>query len=745
MTGRPKEPRRRHTTFLLREHTAPDQTELQLISNAINAALEYSPLKRAPRHHDDVYAYVARQIEERFWTDIYVDRPEIREILFTLDTGQLVLVTGECGTGKSTAIQAVVHELEPSGERSTRAPADSSRTNFIPCVFDANSFKEALRDEHTVSETIHRELYEDLLAKVKDRLDAPGSEPGAWLSFIYQHHSAFEIFRNTVENDGLSPHEPQEWRYLASQPDYHELIAAGLREFSQSPHADRLRTLLAFIGRRTPYEPLLVIDNVDHLGYDTALRCGEVLFAIMSSSRHRVRGAVAVRPETADAIQHQLDTAMAPARISMTQRPLDPDAYERPPIELTLRFLEKRLAVLREEETIAVMRDAIDREKAARLAESAALTPNGSVGVFLDSIMELLELMVYDIFRTDEQDAELKRDNWEFAHAVHSWHNGSLRECALSLTVFASDILQDKTHMYRLRELLQSMLDSRGERSLARRRKLRRVTRSLLYRHLLFWSAADGEPIRPPENVMVFASQEEATDPPIHFLRLRLLQYLAHRRHGRATVTNIRIDICKLGVEQGRVDEALRELAVKRFEDDAGLIRVDGLYEVGAGERLRDGAVVQLLDAGRFLVDTLYVTNEYLFWSALNTPAAAGAVRLPKEVTSELIQSDAFRTAVATRFLKGHLVEKFCDEHPCMRGFTAQWSPERSRKRLRLYEQLFGFTSGRWFLDRAANSFSGFIPSRDRSELWVESREAVDAVRRLARLLDRVMGSSAGA
>jgi hypothetical protein len=71
-----------------------------------------------------------------------------------------------------------------------------------------------------------------------------------------------------------------------------------------------------------------VVDNVDHLGHDSARSCGDALFAILTSSSHRVRGAIAVRPETADAIQHALDTAVKPARVSMMQRSLNPNEYE---------------------------------------------------------------------------------------------------------------------------------------------------------------------------------------------------------------------------------------------------------------------------------------------------------------------------------------------------------------------------------------------------------------------------------
>ncbi len=692
----------------------------------MHAALEYSPLMNAPRHHDDVYAYVARQIEERFWTDIYVDRPEIREIIFTLETGQLVLVTGERGTGKSTAIRAVVRELT-HGDGSAHPRAD----NLIPYVFDANEFAANLQDAASIAETIQGDMYEFLRKRIDDR--------AAWLGYLYECDDAFEEFRLTVES--LEPKTPEDWHYLGTQPDYGDPIKAGNAAFAARPVSERLRRLLTFIGERTVYEPLLILDNVDQLTNEVVTGCGLALSAIVQSSSYRIRGAIAVRPENADAIQHVLDTAIQPSRISLMQRPLAPNELEKPPIHITLSFIEKRFAVLKEPETIEKMRSAINPEKAAVLA---AGFDEENFTAFLDSVLELLDIMIYDIFRTDEENEKLKRENWEFAGAVHSWHNGSLRECGLSLTMFASDILQDKTHMYQLRDLLQSVIRSREQNTIGRRRKLRRVTRSLLYRHLLFWAVRESETAtRPLKNVMVFDGNEETTNPPIHFLRLRILQYLAKRQRGRATVANIRDEMGRLKVESGRVDEALCELAIKRTQDDAGLVRIDGFPEPDGGEPLPTNATVQLLGAGRFLVETLYVTTEYLFWSALNTDAATGPAAPPREVTSEQIQSDAFRTYVATRYLERYLVEKFRDEHPYLRGFSDEWTPQVARRRLRLYEMLFGFSKENWFLDRAARSLTAFIPSRDPDPLFEEAKAAIERVRELSHALDLIMAASA--
>jgi energy-coupling factor transporter ATP-binding protein EcfA2 len=735
----PPRSRRGRTTFLLREPASPDQTELQVITNAILAALEYSPVMRAPRYHGDVYAHVSREIERRFWKDIYVSRPEAREILYTLDTGQVVLVTGERGTGKSTAILAVVngHEPQPPLAASGHTP------RFLPVVFDANRHTEKLRDVTRISTIVHRAIYDDLLAQVTQRLERDEDGHGAWRAWLYEHDTAFELFRSALERDQIPGQSPDEWLYLARQEEYAELLAEGEREFKDAEPVDRLTALLAFVGARTAYEPLLVIDNLDHLGHDSARLCCEVLHGIMTSTSHRVRGAVAVRPETADALEQRLDTGVKPAPIPITRRPLNPNEHEQPSTELTLRFLEKRLAVLQEPETVAVIRGAIDAETAARLAGEAELTDDRDVAVYLDSLMELLELIFYDLFRPDEPDDELRRENWEFGQAVHYWHNGSLRDCGLSLAWFAADILQEKSHVYRLRQLLKSVYLSRERDSLHRRRDLRRVARSLLYRHLLFWAASPEQPLSPPRNVMVFDANEEATNPPIHFLRLRILQYLAKRQRGISTVANLRSDLARIDVPPERVDAALVELAVKRSHDDAGLVRIDGFHAEEPDQRLRDGAIVRLLDAGRFLVDTLYTTTEYLFWSAVNTPEAARAVRLPKPMTSDHIHSDSFRTAVATRFLQRHLIAKFADEHPFLRGFSKEWTPERARRHLRKYEDLFGFSRSRWFLTRAERSIRAFIPAGSKGELWAEARDGLDEIRKLGQMLDAVMDSRA--
>jgi energy-coupling factor transporter ATP-binding protein EcfA2 len=725
----PRPSRRRQPKLLLRDYVSPDQAALQIITNAIHAALEYSPLKAAPQKpHDDIYAYVAREIQDRFWPDIYVERPEVRQILFTLETGRVALITGERGTGKSTAIQAVVQELDhpdlwPHATEGNQAPP-----GFIPYVFDASVFTEDLHDEKSVSEVIHNEIYKVLNSRLTDR--------DAWTSYRHANHDAYELFRlAALDDDGHEPLTPQDWRYLATQKEYAPLITAGNTKFAHASHGDRLRTLLEFMAKHTTDEPLIVIDNIDHLGNGLARHCGVVLSAIMSSStKHRIRGAIAVRPESADAIQHVLDTGTRATRIPMLQHTVSLSKYDEPPVNVTLSVLRKRIMVLREPQIRERIIKAVDPEQASRLAESAGMAQDG-VDSFLGSILELLDLVVFDIFSPEDDKSIPGPDDWEFVSAIHFWHNGSLRECAFSLTMFASDILQNKAYTYRLLDLLQLFTDPRQQLNRPSRGKVTRLTRSLLYRHLLFWTAPP-DALRPHQNVMVFDGTEEKTDPPIHFLRLRLLQYLGHREKGNAKVGKIRSDFGKLDIDRERIDEALCDLAIKRSQNDGGLVRIDGLPDVQTDSNLDKEAAVQLLDAGKFLIDRLYVTTEYLFWSAITISNANPNVQLPTRIVPENIQSDEFRVSIAASFLEEHLVEKFYDEHPYLLGFTHDWPPQLARDRLNRYKRYFGFSEQDWFLDRAAGSLSRFMPPGDRSPGFVKARTSIAKVRELARSLD---------
>jgi energy-coupling factor transporter ATP-binding protein EcfA2 len=699
------------------------QVELTALSNAVYAALGYSPSKRAPKH-DDVYAFVTRLIEARFWSEIFVERPEIRNILFQLEKGQIVIVSGERGTGKSTALWAAVQELDqsPAGGNGRGGP------KTVLAMLDANQYSSDLGTPAQAAATVNRQIYVALKAAgVRDQ--------DGWIAYRYREDRSFETLRDSFAQDGFDPQTTAEWIELGRMTEYVRVREGCNLKFDHASTTDRLRTLLGFIADHEGCEPLIVIDNVDHLKNEVQRECAKALFDIMASdpSRSRIRGAIAVRRENRDAIQASLDTAMRSPDVSIGALSLKHEVFEKPSARLTLEYIDRRFAILREQATINQILRAIDTDKLEPLRQ-AAIPTTKSIESFFVVLLELISVVLCNAFGLDESTSSA--DNREFAAAVHQWHNGSLRECGASLASLASDIVQDQTNMYELQPLMREIIDTRSLPRERRRTRLHRVSRSLLYRHLIFWGACDGAP---PANVMVFDGTEEQISPPIYFLKLRILQYFAARRGMRAHVGAVHRHLGELGIGPERLDEVLRELASERAPEDSGLIRVPGIGESDAG-RLDPDAVVQLLDAGKYLVRELYVKTEYLFWSAVSSPKMRAAVGLRREPEASEIQDEVFRATIAARFVEKHLVAGFRREHPYLTGLTDEWPLERARQRLALYERLFGFGVGRWFLSECCSSMRGFIHTHEEPRAFAEAAAAIDRVQRLGFTLDRIAG-----
>jgi hypothetical protein len=713
----------------------PDQIELAAITSAVHAAMGYSPVMDAPKHHGDIYAFVTKKLQERFWKDVYVDRPQIREIMFHLQTGQLVLISGERGTGKTTAIHSAIHELNSGAVGDPTAQLPENAAAIVSHVVDANNLTAMLRNPETAFDTIHQEVFNALLNKAIDEDDED------WLPYLYAKNPSFEVLRMALEQDLIFPSTPQEWRENAGLQRYTHAAVTARDRFTSSPYSERLRTLLEYIAEHTPLEPLVIVDNLDHLDNPVQVECAVALSALIRSSTNRVRGAIAVRPENVEAIERELDTTMGPPEVPLVGPLYRHEGLQRPTIGMTLDFIANRIALLQEPETVARIRASIDPAKAQQLAEDTQLEDNPDASGYFNVLMEMLHFMVYDVFTPRPVDPDLKNDNADFGRALNSWHNSSLRECGLSLTMFVSDILQDNTHMSELRTLLLSVMTSRGESVNARRRHLRRLTRSLLYRHLLSWGSRDD---RPPRNVLVFAGTRETTEPPLHFLPLRILQHLATRPKHRTTVKGMRRVFALLGVEHARTDEALRELAEPRTLEDTGLIRIDGSSRLAEDADLAEDSSVQLQDAGEYLVMTLCLSTEYMFWSAVTQPAATALVEMGKRPAAKDIQNDAYRARMASRFVERYVIEKLREEHPYLEGVTERWTREKAKARLSLYEVYFGFSKGHWFLDSCCASMQAFLPSGSRAEEFRETKLALERIRQFARTLDAVVADDPG-
>lgn len=109
----------------------------------------------------------------------------------------------------------------------------------------------------------------------------------------------------------------------------------------------------------------------------------------------------------------------------MLQETVSLSRYDEPPVNVTFGVLRKRIAVLREPHIRERIIKAVPTPEASRLSAAVGMAKDG-VDSFLGSLLELLDLVIFDIFSPDEEESTPSPDYWEFVRAIHLWHNGSI-------------------------------------------------------------------------------------------------------------------------------------------------------------------------------------------------------------------------------------------------------------------------------------------------------------------------------
>lgn len=109
-----------------------------------------------------------------------------------------------------------------------------------------------------------------------------------WVAYQYEYDPAYDQLNTTIKQDGFKPGSAREWFELGGLPDYATVRAECNRRRADGPATDRLGALLGYINDRTEYDPIIIVDNIDHLLNEVQQRCAE---ALEMRARCRVRSA----------------------------------------------------------------------------------------------------------------------------------------------------------------------------------------------------------------------------------------------------------------------------------------------------------------------------------------------------------------------------------------------------------------------------------------------------------------------
>lgn len=239
--------------------------------------------------------------------------------------------------------------------------------------------------------------------------------------------------------------------------------------------------------------------------------------------------------------------------------------------------------------------------------------------------------------------------------------------------------------------------------------------RSLIYRSLVRSSL--------PESLLRIFDQARhpntVSKHPFAFPKLRVLAYLSH---------------------QGALDHPLRlESIVGDFKDNFGLserVIQDAILDLsdtpatsGALLRITDDChsnYVVLLPAGAVFMSHIVFSCDFLSWLYDQSTSDA----LPS-VQADPLDYRQVKLDKASYVLQFKLLRVFALEHPYMRGRSASRADAR---RLRLYENMFGYQPDSWFIDHMIETLTEYSDKRglDNSALRPATHAVQEASRRLS-------------
>lgn len=640
----------------------------------------------------DVYIQYLRT---NFFSAVAVERPEIQDVLELMKHQALIVLKGERGCGKTTGLLAIetllsldqednsdivdrqfatksVHYFNfKDHEKELSPPPDGGRRRKV-CDVVLELIINDLRDLYHV--TTLREAWS------QHRVMAGGTEPHERIRGIAE--AAFgtawvEAPLERIKELGLLP----EW-------------ARAELAFGEHDGTAKLRQLLEFFTAELNHHVVLLIDNTDQYAAQLQADLINELRTLADQNPALLSPVIAVRPQT----YHRAETEAEGDSVTFFK------AIH--PIELSSRdttivkdYIKRRFAVVQILDDAA---SAYDEEEVALLARELGLPSSAR-------LHQLHSDFLAAFFSEVGSEHVLK--------ALIRCHNGSLRHVGMTLINLVNTIVLDRDPLFRYGDNIRRSLKARDMVAAgAQLAQNDRVVRTFLYRYMIFFGR------RPPREMVttdLFKDKFPRGSQSISFVDMRLLQYLA-LRSGRERATagesetvewgTIVADLGTVGIDESDLLGAIRRLTNPRQGENTGLVRADIRLEKLNREAPGRTTRIDILPSGNMVLDTLSLTCEYIFWSAMSDPD--GSSYLPPslatrdEILPVDIQSEAVRAETAINYLVDVILKAHITELEDMRGGSA-------RQRWDRYKELFvGERTQDAYPARAAGALKHFVTDR---------------------------------
>ena len=243
---------KRHLDFLARPRRVidPAYADSREFQNALSACLTYHFERRDSESKSILTPYrtLLDRLHERFFDDIYVERPELPQLVDYASGKHLVVVMGPTGTGKSTLLRRLHHKL---------ANSSSTPVYYIDLKAKASAIRKlGESNPGTVCNIVYNDLKEFYV-------DGDTALVREFRVFRVQNHIDYKHLRASILEE-LTPESVQDWHDALDHPLYRQqkVDLDSRQDLAGKGDEEALRVLLLFLKQRFGHIVLL-IDNID--------------------------------------------------------------------------------------------------------------------------------------------------------------------------------------------------------------------------------------------------------------------------------------------------------------------------------------------------------------------------------------------------------------------------------------------------------------------------------------------------
>lgn len=734
------------------------------LRNLINAALLFTLDQHLPRAargagqppgppgdaEDELHRHARDYYFDRFFDlkGLYVRREALTSQLSgTRRSDRYAVLRGPRGSGKSTLLRHYCRS--ENGDEGVAEVLVINPRSAQTSVFyiDLKRSEKILLDravgEHRVCEVVYSRLTNRFLgAGTEDELSneqlaAVRDTGSAWDEFVFRHSPSHKKLLESIGRDRVRENRDESLWEIANT-EHRALIRTLDIDFAKQPAEIRLRLFLEFLHNVYGHVPVVLIDNVDRYTIPLHSTLNRTVSRIAHSPDVDVRFVLAMRNSTAKVI-------------------LDQHEEERDGMIYSI--------IVGDQEDL-IAKDLLDDSRWNEFDELVSMSspPKGQTGMLSDGFfsgvvvrrLRALESFIESTDRdqfsdgtaslpsaTQVSDLGLKvvelllRHRNEHTHlgfkqTLLRWHNYSIRSAL--------------AHQFRIYSSITTGFDVLFPSPLGAPET--RFTepsahdfRTLIWRHIIF---GDSRTLAEPTGVT-----PNLVDRQVHgklmmpFPTLIILQYISHTES--CDLGKLRGAMLQFGIQRGVVDSALDGLTASRGFETEGLVGVDGtvyrptdeqeweemerLGRRSVGE-LKDSRAVKLRPAGRFFLQWIAPSCEYLFWCAMLTEDRRGIDIVQRaagdvEKDESLIARDWFRATVAVDYLcevVAPIELEFLESNLRL----SKDSADHFRRKLASLTKTAEW-HGEWsYVARASRGLSGFVRSAAPDEMPSSRRRYID-------------------